>query len=45
MSEAARPRILIADAIHQAGLDLLSRHADVDVQTGLSRDGTLPLSY
>jgi phosphoglycerate dehydrogenase-like enzyme len=38
MSEAARPRVLIADAIHKAGTDLLSHHADIDIRTGLTHD-------
>lgn len=36
MSE--RPRVLVADAINQAGIDLMSRHLDVEVRTGLSEE-------
>lgn len=36
MSE--RPRVLVADAINQAGIDLMSRRLDVEVRTGLSEE-------
>lgn len=38
MNEAnRRPKILIADAISEAGIDILREHFDVDVRTGLDQ--------
>ncbi|NJN54897.1 MAG: hypothetical protein HC804_09155 [Anaerolineae bacterium] len=37
-SDKRRPRILIGDQIHAAGIALLQEFADVDVKTGLSPD-------
>lgn len=31
-------KVLVSDPIAQEGIDILSRHADVDVKTGLSKD-------
>ncbi len=33
-----RPRVLVADAINQAGVDLMGEHLDVEVRTGLSEE-------
>lgn len=38
-----RPRVLVADPIAQDGIDVLGRRADVDVQTGLSREALIDL--
>ena len=36
MTRAATPRVLISDTIAQEGVDLLSRHAQVDVRPGMT---------
>ncbi|HSJ29093.1 MAG TPA: NAD(P)-dependent oxidoreductase [Acidimicrobiia bacterium] len=38
-----RSRILVADPIAEAGLDILRRHFDVDVETGLDRERLLEI--
>ncbi len=39
MNEAnRRPKILIADAIDESGIDILREHFDVDVRTELDQD-------
>lgn len=35
-SDRRRPRILICDEIHEAGIELLQSYADVEIKTGLS---------
>lgn len=40
-SQAQQPRVLIADSISEAGIDMLRAHAEVDVKTDLSKEELL----
>ncbi len=40
-SQTQQPRVLIADAVSEEGIDMLRAHAEVDVNTGLSKEELL----
>lgn len=42
-SQAQQPRVLIADSISEAGIDMLRAHAEVDVKTDLSKEELLQI--
>ncbi|GAB4442137.1 MAG: hypothetical protein Kow0031_24170 [Anaerolineae bacterium] len=42
-SQAQQPRVLIADEVSDEGIDMLRAHAEVDVNTGLSREELLQI--